>query len=167
MHSTVILKSNGVWKKVIRKIHRKWRVAPIRKFYRKFELVFVLRQENAFSQRSLFKANRKSICSSTWEIGKIKTFFRKQEYCFLVVSTKIETATFSYKTAQSEANVKTNRMSSRQWTYHKEQCFASNYFIFLKILFQFRNVVQKLIWSTDYSNVHIHTSRKRWSFTWG
>ena len=138
MHSIVILKSNEVWKKVIRQIDRKWRVAPIRKFYRKFELVFVLRQENAFSLRSLFKANRKSIGSSTWEIGKIKTFFRKREYCFLVESTKIEKATFSYKTAQSEANVKTNRMSSRQWTYHKEQRFASNYFIFWKFCFSLR-----------------------------
>ena len=31
-----------------------------------------------------------------------------------------------------EANVKTNRMVSRKWTYHKEQSFASNYFIFFE-----------------------------------
>ena len=32
------------------------------------------------------------------------------EYCFLVVSTKIESASFPYKTSVSEVNVKTNRM---------------------------------------------------------
>ena len=30
----------------------------------------------------------------------------------------------------SEANVKTNRMATTKWTYHKEWNFASNYFIF-------------------------------------
>ena len=40
----------------------------------------------------------------------------------------------------SEANVKTNKMVSTKWTYHKER-FASNYFIFLKILFQFINLL--------------------------
>ena len=36
----------------------------------------------------------------------------KLEYLFLVESTKIENASFPYKTAISEANVKTNRMMS-------------------------------------------------------
>ena len=44
---------------------------------------------------------------------------------------------FSFKTALSEANVKTNRMATIKWTYHKEWSFASNCFIFLKNLFQF------------------------------
>ena len=35
----------------------------------------------------------------------------------------------------SEVNVKANRMVSATWAYHKEQSFASDYFIFLKILF--------------------------------
>ena len=39
-----------------------------------------------------------------------KTFFKKLEYCFLVESTKIENASFPYKTTISESNVKTNRM---------------------------------------------------------
>ena len=138
MHSTVILKSNDVWKKVIRQIDRKWRVTPIRKFYRKFELVFVLRQENAFYQRSLFMANRKEHRFFYMRNRQNKSLFQKTGVLFLVESTTIEKATFSYKTAQSEANVKTNRMSSRQWTYHKEQCFASNYFIFWKFCFSLR-----------------------------
>ena len=55
---------------------------------------------------------------------------------FLVESTKIESAIFPHKTALPEANVKINRMRSTKWTYHKERSFASNYFIFLKILFR-------------------------------
>ena len=64
---------------------------------------------------------------------KTKIFFKKLECCFLVESTKIENGSLPYKTAISEANVKTNRMVSTKWTYHKERSFASNYFIFLKI----------------------------------
>ena len=57
-------------------------------------------------------------------------FFKKLEYSFLVESTKIENASFPYKTAISEANVKTNRMVSTKWTYNEKQSFASNYFFF-------------------------------------
>ena len=63
---------------------------------------------------------------------KTKTFFKKLEYRFLVESTKIENASFSYKTAMSEANVKTNRMVNTKWTSQKEWSFASNYIIFFK-----------------------------------
>ena len=62
------------------------------------------------------------------------------KYRFSIESTKIENALFPYKTAISKANVKTNRMVSTKWTYQKERSFASNYFIFLKILFQFKNL---------------------------
>ena len=68
-------------------------------------------------------------------------FFKKLEYRFLVESTKIEKASFPYKTAISEANVKTNRMVTTKWAYHRERSFTSNYFIFLKILFQFKNLL--------------------------
>ena len=73
-------------------------------------------------------------------LWKSKTFLKKNTV-FLVETTKIEKASFSYKTVMSEANVKTNKMASAKWTYHKEQSFASNYFIFLKILFQFKNLI--------------------------
>ena len=72
---------------------------------------------------------------------KTKTFFRNLGYPFLVESTKIENASFLYKTAVSEANVKSNRMVIRKWTYHKEQSFAGNYFIVLKIAFQVKNLL--------------------------
>ena len=61
------------------------------------------------------------------------------EHRFLAESTKIESALFLYKTAISEANVKTNKMVTTKWIYLKERSFSSNYFIFLKILFQFKN----------------------------
>ena len=68
-----------------------------------------------------------------------ENFFQKPGVPFLVESTKIENASFPYKTAISEANVKTNKMVTTKWTYQKERSFAGNYFIFLKILFQFKN----------------------------
>ena len=72
---------------------------------------------------------------------KTQTLFKKLDCDFLVESTKTEKATFPYKTGLSEANAKTNRMGSTKWTYHKERSFASNFFIFSKILFQFKNLV--------------------------
>ena len=70
-----------------------------------------------------------------------ENFSQKMEYRFLVESTKIERASFPYKTAISEASVMTNRMVSTKWTYREERSFASNkYFIFFKILFQFKNL---------------------------
>ena len=59
-------------------------------------------------------------------------------YCFLVESTKTENASFSYKMAISEANVKTNRMVSTKWNNQKERSFASSYFIFRKFSFSLR-----------------------------
>ena len=64
-----------------------------------------------------------------------ENLFQKTGVPFLVESAKIEYTLFTYKTAISEANVKTNRMVSTKWTYQKERSFASNYYIILKILF--------------------------------
>ena len=58
----------------------------------------------------------------------------------------------------------TNRMVSTKWTYHKEQSLASNYFIFLKILFQFKTSYKVLIWCTNNPNVAIPTFWNCWSF---
>ena len=70
-----------------------------------------------------------------------RNFFKKLEYIFFVQSIKIENATLPYKTALSETNVKTNGMGSTKWSYHKERSFFSNNFIFLKMLFQFKNLL--------------------------
>ena len=67
--------------------------------------------------------------------------FQKLEYRFLVESTKIKNASFPYKTAISEANAKANKMVTTKCTYHKERSFACNYLIFLKNLFQFKNLL--------------------------
>ena len=72
---------------------------------------------------------------------KTKAFLKKQGHRFLVESTEIENASFPYKTVLSEANVKANKMITTKWTYQKERNFASNYFIFLKILFKFKNLL--------------------------
>ena len=58
---------------------------------------------------------------------KTKTFFKKLDYHFLVETTKTENTSFPFKTALSEANVKTNRMATTKRTYHKGWSFASNY----------------------------------------
>ena len=76
-----------------------------------------------------------------FNFGKRIFFKKKKEYRFLAESTKIENTSFSYKTAISEANVKINKMMTTKWTYRKERTFAINYFIFLKVLFQFKNLL--------------------------
>ena len=50
--------------------------------------------------------------------------FRKLEHRFLVEATKTENTSFPFKTALSEANVKTNGMTTTKWTYHKEWSFG-------------------------------------------
>ena len=68
---------------------------------------------------------------------KTETFFKKLEYRILVEATKIENTSFPFKTSLLEANVKTNTMTAKKWTYRQEWSFASNYLIFLENLFQF------------------------------
>ena len=62
----------------------------------------------------------------------------RQNWC---ESIKIENASVPYKTAISEVNFKTNRMVCTKWAYHKEWSFASNYFIFLKVLIQCKSLL--------------------------
>ena len=76
---------------------------------------------------------------------KTRTFYKKLKYRFLVENTKIENALFPYKTAISEVNVKTNKMVTTKWTYHKEWSFSSNNFIFFKTLFQFKSPLQRFV----------------------
>ena len=95
-----------------------------------------------------------------------KNFFQKAGVPFLVESSKIENTSFPFKTALSEANVKTNRMATTKWTYHKERSFASNYFIFWKFCFSLRTSYKELICCTNNPNAHICTFCKHWSFIW-
>ena len=61
---------------------------------------------------------------------KNENLFEKLEYCFSVETTTIESAIFPYKIALSKAIVKTKRMRTKNWAYHKERSFATNYSIF-------------------------------------
>ena len=100
-----------------------------------------LRDWHVFMWKSLQILNVFNISTLKQILGKTQTLLKKLECCFLVESTNTENTTFPYKTVLLEANVKTNRMANAKWTYHKEQSFARNYFIFSKILIQFKNPV--------------------------
>ena len=126
-----------------------------------FSLWLSLKPNRKSTDSSKRRYSTFSKCPSVWEIDmflleiftifniltlhqifwRTKNFFKKLEYVFLVESIKIENATLPYKTALSEANIKTNRMESTKWSYHKEWSFFSNNFVFLKILFQFNNLL--------------------------
>ena len=117
-------------------------IGSSKKPYQGFSKFLRLRDRHVFMRQSQKVLNVFNILTLKVTFWKTKTFFQKKlEYRFLVESTKIENASFPYKTAISEANVKTNKMVTSKWTYQKERSFAGNYFIFLKILFQFKNLL--------------------------
>ena len=60
--------------------------------------------------------------------------FKKLEYRFSFESTAIQNATFPYKTVLSKANVKTNRIRSKNWTYQREMAFAPDWFKFCSVI---------------------------------
>ena len=62
---------------------------------------------------------------------------------FLVESAKIEWATFPYKIALSEANLKTNWMGVQNGPITESGVFRVTFF-FLKISFQFKNLLQRV-----------------------
>ena len=76
---------------------------------------------------------------------KTKSFFKKLKYHFLVESTNVESASLTYKAAMSGADITTSRMASTKYMCngmdYKERGFTSNYLRFLKILFQFNNLM--------------------------
>ena len=128
-----------------------------------FKIALRLRDWYVFMWQSVNISNDFSTLTLKQIFWKTKTFSKKLEYRFLVESTKIGNASFSYKTAISEANVKKNKMVSTKWASHKERSFSDNYFSFLKILFQLKNSYKELIWCTNGPNAHIRTFCKRWS----
>ena len=71
----------------------------------------------------------------------MKIFFQKLEYRVLDESTKIENASCPYKTSISEASVKTNRMMSTEGFL---QILPVTTLFFLRNLFQFKNLLQKV-----------------------
>ena len=68
---------------------------------------------------------------------------------------------------RNQCYVKTNRIVSTNWTYHKERSFASRYFFFFfNFCFSLRTSYKELTWCTNDPNVHIHAFYKCWSFIW-
>ena len=92
---------------------------------------------------------------------KMKSFFKNLEYYFLVESTKIKSASFPYKTAIFEANVKTNWMGST-----KNGILLVTTSFFWRFCFSLRTPYKELIWCTIDPNAHTRTFCKRWSFIW-
>ena len=99
-----------------------------------FKITLCLRDRHVFMWELVKVLNVFNTLTLIQIFWKTKTFL---EYRFVVETTKIENTSFLFKTALSEANVKTNKMASTKWTYHKEWSFANNFFIFLENLFQF------------------------------
>ena len=126
---------------------------------RTFQIALRLRDWYAFIWQSVEILNIFSILTFKQIFWKMETFFKKLDHQFLVESTNIENTSSPYKTTTTEANVKTDRMIKIKRTYHKEWRFASNYFIFLKTLFQFKKVLKcwfaVFIWCN--LNAHIRT----------
>ena len=117
-----------------------------KKITRVFKIALRLRGRPIFRWQSEEISNVFNTLTLRQIFWKTKTFFKKLEYRFLVEHTKTENASIPYKTAISEANVKTNRMVSTKWTYHKEESFASNYFISWKLCFSLITSYKELIW---------------------
>ena len=69
----------------------------------------------------------------------MKSFFKKLDYHFLIESTNTDKALFSYKTARSQPNVKTNRMRSTK------RNFSSICFIILTFCFSLKTSYKELI----------------------
>ena len=63
---------------------------------------------------------------------------KKLEYRILIESTKIENVTFSYETALSEANVKTNRMGVQNGLIKKNGVLSVTTLSFLKFCFSLK-----------------------------
>ena len=160
---------------------QRWMVASFSiwtRFTAKFKLIFILTQENTFSYRFDFKANRKSTGSSTkkkkktvlgifklalrlidrhvfmWQsveilkvfdtlpwkkiFWKTQTVFKKLEYRFLVI--RLKTQHFHTKLLSQKPVLRQIEWGAQNATVAKKRTFASNCFIFSKILFQFKNL---------------------------
>ena len=71
--------------------------------------------------------------------------FQKTGVPFLVESTKIDNRTFPYKLLCLKPMLRQIEWGKgTKWTYHKELSFASNYLLFSKVLFQFKNLVYRV-----------------------
>ena len=115
-----------------------------------FKIALSLRDRHAFMWQSVKVSNVFNTLTLKQIFWKTKTYFKKLAYRFLVEATKIENTSFPFKTALSEANVKTNRMATTKWTYHKEWSFASNYLIFLENLLVLEPLKKRVLFPCEH-----------------
>ena len=81
-----------------------------------FKIAFRLGDRHVFMWQSVKASNVFKTLTLKQIFWKMKTFFEKLEHRFLVETAKIEHTSFPFKTALSEANVKTNRVATTKWT---------------------------------------------------
>ena len=79
----------------------------------------------------------------------------------------VENPTFPYKNVLSAASFKTNGYGVQSRLIIKNRVLAVTTLFVWKFYFSLRISYKKLIWCTNYPNVHIQSFRKRWSFIWG
>ena len=84
-----------------------------------FKIALRLQYRYVFMRQSVEILNVFNTLTLKQIFWKTKTFFKQLEYRFLVESTNIENASFSYKSVILETNVKTNRMVDAKWSYPK------------------------------------------------
>ena len=87
---------------------------------------------------------------------KTKTFFEKPGFRFLVESTRIENASFPYRTGWCVQN--------RPIT--KNGVLPVTTVFFWKFYFSLRTSYKELTWYTNNPNAHVSTFCKHWSFIW-
>ena len=124
-------------------------------------MVLCLADRHIFMWQSLRILNIFNALTLKQVFCKIKTFFEKLEYHFLVESNTIESNTiesaiFLYKTSLPKANVKNGK--------YKMDLSQITTLFFWKFDFSKKTVINNQC--NNIPNSHIHTFREHLSFTW-
>ena len=72
---------------------------------------------------------------------KPKIFLKELEYRYFSSEYYEWNRNISIQNCPAKSKM-ANRMGSTKWTYHKEWAFATDYFIFLKIWFEYKNLLE-------------------------
>ena len=126
-----------------------------------------LRDGHVFMWQSVKILNVFSTLTLKQIIWKMKTFFKKLEYSFLVESTKIEEVSFPYKKLQYQKLI----LRKIEWWLQngpitKSSVVPVTTLLFWKFCFSLRTPYKELICCTNNPNAHICTFCKCWSFLW-
>ena len=79
----------------------------------------------------------------------------------------MKTHHFHTKLACQKSMLRQRRCSVQNGHVTKNGVWPATTLFFLKILFQFKNLFQRVIWCNNDPNAHIRTFCKCWSFIWG